>query len=136
MADVGPHFAARVHGVEHLHAEIAGKVIVADPRPPQRRILRTGAHAHMAGACGKARKALEHAGDVVVGETVVAVPALLLRLDEAAGLELCQMRARSLRRDAGLLRKLACGERAAVHQRREHDDDGLRLSEGLAAAVG
>src|SRR4051794_11682803 len=115
-----PDQVLRAQGVEHLHAEIAGEMIVADPRAPQRRILRPGAHAHMAGPCGEARKAFQHAGDVVVGEAVVAVAALLLRLDQAAGLELGKMRARGLRRDAGLLRQLARGERAAVHQCREH----------------
>src|SRR6266849_8326743 len=39
------------HAVEHLHAEIAGEMIVANPGAPQRRILRSGAHAHM----GRAR---------------------------------------------------------------------------------
>ena len=43
-----PVFA--LHAVEHLHAEIAGKMIVADPGAAQRRVLRPGAHAHMAGA--------------------------------------------------------------------------------------
>src|SRR5260370_12431710 len=33
--------------VEHLHAEIAGQMIVANSRPPQRRILWPGPHAHM-----------------------------------------------------------------------------------------
>ncbi len=109
-----PDQVARAHGVEHLHAEIAGEVVVADPRAPQRRISRPGAHAHVAGPRGKARKAFEHARDVVVGEAVVAVAALLLRLDEPAGLELRQMRARSLRRDAGLLRQLPSRSGAAV----------------------
>ncbi|MEY9273749.1 hypothetical protein ABIE90_003646 [Bradyrhizobium diazoefficiens] len=108
------------HGVEHLHAEIAGEMIVADARAPQRRILRSRAHAHVAGASGEARKPFEHAGNVVVGEAVVAMPALLLRLDQPAGLELRKVRARRLRRDAGLLRELARGQRASVHQRREH----------------
>src|SRR6202020_1122205 len=38
------------HAVEHLHAEIAGEMIVADPRVAQRRILRPGAHAQVTGA--------------------------------------------------------------------------------------
>ena len=46
--------------VEHLHAEIAGEMVVADPRPAQRRLLRPGAHAGMAGALGQAREAFEH----------------------------------------------------------------------------
>ena len=94
-----------LHAVEHLHAEIAGKMIVADPRAAQRRILRAGAHAQVTGAGGKALKALQHAGDIGVGEAIVAVAALLFLLDQAAGLELRQMRAGGLRRDAGLLRK-------------------------------
>ena len=49
-----------------------------------------------------------------------AMATLLFRLDEAAGFELRQMRARGLRRDAGLLRQLARSQRAAVHQRGEH----------------
>ena len=95
-------------------------MVVADPRAAQRRILRPGAHAHVAGARGQAREALQHAGDVGIGEAVVAVAALLFRLDQAAGLELGEMRTRGLRRDAGLLRQLARGQRAAAHQRGQH----------------
>ena len=36
---------------------------------------------------GQARKAFEHMGDVGAGEAVVAVTALFLRLDQAAGFE-------------------------------------------------
>ena len=95
-------------------------MVVADPGAAQRRILRPGAHAHVAGARGEARKPFEHAGDVGAGEAVVAVAALLLRLDQPAGLELGQMRTGGLRRDAGLLRQLARGQRAAGHQRGQH----------------
>src|ERR1700689_2625020 len=52
------------HAVEHLHAEIAGEMIVADPRAAQRRILRPGAHSQVTGARGKTLKALQHAGDI------------------------------------------------------------------------
>src|ERR1700733_830375 len=76
------------HAVEHLHAEIAGEMIIADPRAAQRRILRPGAHAQVTGARGKTLKALEHAGDIRVGEAKVAMAALLFLLDQAAGLEL------------------------------------------------
>ena len=63
---------------------------------------------------------LQHMGDVGAGEAVIAVTALFLRLDQPAGLELRQMRTRGLRRDAGLLRQLARGQRAAGHQRGQH----------------
>ena len=72
--------------VEHLHAEIAGQVIVADPGAAQRRVLRPGAHAHVAGARGKPRQPLEHDGDIGPGEAVIAMAALLFRGDQAAGL--------------------------------------------------
>ena len=74
-----PHQFLLLHAVEHLHAEIAGEMIVADPRAAQRRILRPGAHAHVAGARGEALEALEHAGDIGVGEAIIAVAALLFR---------------------------------------------------------
>ena len=48
------------------------------------------------------------------GEAVIAVTALFLRLDQPAALELGQMRTRGLRRDPGLLRELARGQRAPV----------------------
>ena len=95
-------------------------MIVADPRAAQRRILWPGAHAHVASARGKALEALEHAGDIGIGEAVIAVAALLFLLDQAAGLQLRQMRACGLRRDAGLVREFARGQRAAGHQRRQH----------------
>src|SRR5204862_3041202 len=41
-------------------------------------------------------------------------------LDQAAGLELGEMRTGGLRRVAGLMRQLARGQRAAGHQRGEH----------------
>ena len=41
-------------------------------------------------------------------------------VDQAAGFEFRQMRTRGLRRDAGLVRQLARGQRAAGHQRRQH----------------
>src|SRR3984957_8374698 len=81
------------HAVEHLHAEIAGEMVVADPRAAQRRLLRPGAYPHMAGARGKALEALQHAGDIGVTEAIIAVAALLLLLDQAAGLQLRKMRA-------------------------------------------
>ena len=66
----------RPHAVEHLHAEIASEMIVANPRAAQRRILWPGAHAHMTGARGKARKPLQYAGDIGIAEAIIAVPAL------------------------------------------------------------
>ena len=83
-----PHQPLLFHAVEHLDAEVAGQMIVANPRPPQRRILRPGAHAHVTGARGKPRKALQHAGDIGVGQAIIAVAALLFLLDQAAGLQL------------------------------------------------
>src|ERR1700722_5255605 len=69
-----------LQALEHLHAEIAGKMIVANPRPAQLRVLRAGAYAHVAGSGGEARKPLQHAGDVGIGEAVIAMAALFLLL--------------------------------------------------------
>src|ERR1700677_2919270 len=85
-----------LHAVEHLHAEIAGEMIVADPRAAQRRILRSGAHAQMAGPRREPLKPLQHAADTRIGKPIVAVAALLFLLDQAAGLQLRQMRAGGL----------------------------------------
>ena len=115
-----PDQPLRFHAVEHLHAEIAGQMVVANPRAAQRRILRPGTHAHVTGARRQTREALEHAGDIRIGEAIIAVAALLLRLDQAAGFQFGQMGARGLRGDAGLMRQLARGQRAAGHQRRQH----------------
>ncbi len=82
------HQLLLLHAVEHLHAEIAGEVIVANPRAAQRRILWPGANAHMTGARGKARKPLQNAGDVGAGKAIIAVAALFLGLDQAAGFQL------------------------------------------------
>ena len=118
------------HAVEHLHAEIAGEMIVADPRAAQRRILRSGPHPHMAGTRGNALKSLEHAGDIGVGEAVIAVAALFFLLDQAAGLQLRQMRTRGLRGNASLMRQFARGQRAAGHQRRQHVGAGGIADQG------
>jgi hypothetical protein len=112
------------HAVEHLHAEIAGEMVVADAGTAQRRLFRPRSHPHVTGARGKAGEPLEHIGDIGIGQAVVAVAALLLRLDQTAGLKLREMRARGLRRDAGLLRQLACGERLAGQQRGQHVGTG------------
>src|SRR5207245_1056224 len=77
--------------VEHLHAEIAGEVIVADPRPPQRRLFWSCTHAGVAGTLGQARKPFEHMGDVGAGEAIVAVTPLFFRLDQAACFEFRQV---------------------------------------------
>src|SRR5581483_11418852 len=82
------HQLLPAQAVEHLHAEVARQVVVADARAPQRRILRPGAHAHVAGTGGERRETLQHAADVGIGEAVVTVPALLFLFDQAAGLEL------------------------------------------------
>src|SRR5260370_1029016 len=95
-------------------------MIVANPRAAHLRIFFPGPTAHMAVARRKSREALEHAGDIVAGEAIVAVASLLLRFDQAAGFQLRQVRTRGLRRDAGLVRELARGQRAAGHQCGEH----------------
>ncbi len=77
------------HAVEHLHAEVAGKVIVADPRVAQRRVFRTGTDPQMAGTRGEAFEAFEHRGDVRVCKSIIAVAALFFLCDQAAGFELC-----------------------------------------------
>src|SRR5882762_754964 len=56
-----PHQLLFSHAVEHLHAEVAGEVVVADPRTPQRRLLRPGADAGVTGAFRQARQSFEYA---------------------------------------------------------------------------
>ncbi len=124
------HELALPQAVEHLHAEVAGEVIVADPGAAQRRVLRPGAHPQMAGAGGQPRKAFQHAGNVGIGKPIIAMAALLFLFDQAASLELREMRTRGLRRDAGFLRQFGCGERAAVHQRGQHVGAGGVADEG------
>jgi len=109
-----------LHAVEHLHAEVAGQMVVADPGAAQRRILGPGADPQMAGPRREALEPFQYRGDIGVGETVIAVAALLFLLDQAAGLQLRKVRARGLRRDAGLDRQFARGQRAAGHQRHQH----------------
>ncbi len=79
------------HAVEHLHAEIAREVIVADPRAAQGGILWPGANAHVTGARRQTGEPFDHAGDVGAGESVITVTALFFQLDQAAGFELRQM---------------------------------------------
>src|SRR3954454_3878505 len=86
------------HALEHLHPEIAGEVIVANPRAAQRRILGPGAHPQMTGPRRKSRKAFKHAGHIRVGEPVVAVTTLLFLLDQPAAFEFGEMGTGSLRR--------------------------------------
>jgi len=114
------HELLPLHAVEHLHAEIACQMVVANPRAAQRRVLRSSADAHVTGAGGEPRKALEHPGDVGIGEAIVAVTALLFLLDQPATLELSEMGTCGLRRDAGLMGEFGCGQGAACHQRGEH----------------
>src|SRR3954447_12681454 len=79
--------------VEHLHAEIAREMVVANSRAAQCRILWPGANAHVTGARGEPRKPFEHAGDIGIAEAKITMAALFFRLDQTAGLQLGKMRA-------------------------------------------
>jgi hypothetical protein len=114
------HEALLLHAVEHLHPEIAGEMIVADPGAAQRRVLWSGSHPHVAGAGREALEAFEYGGDIGVAEAIIAVAALLFLFDQPSGLELGKVRTRGLRRDARLVGELAGGQRATGHQRRQH----------------
>src|SRR3954447_11901798 len=76
------------HAVEHLHAEIAREMVVANSRPAQRRILWPRPNAHVTGARGEAGKSFEHAGNIGIAEAKITVAALFFRLDQPAGLQL------------------------------------------------
>src|SRR6185369_15785902 len=60
--------AAREEAVVGENAELAGEVVVADARLPQRRLARPGDEADRAGAKGDPHQRLEEPGDVAAGE--------------------------------------------------------------------
>ncbi|MNL51688.1 hypothetical protein D3C87_1748060 [compost metagenome] len=71
-------------------------------------------------AGGKSHEVFEHQPDLVFGELVVAVTALLALGQEASGFELGKMGTRRLQRDAGMRRKLRRRQRPPAHQRGQH----------------
>src|SRR5208282_2441818 len=111
---------AACEAVEELHAELAGKMVVADARMAQGRVLGSGARAQLAGAGGEPHQPLEHGGDIRARQVEIAVPALLLDREQAARRELGEMGACRRQAHSGLRRELACREGTSAQQGREH----------------
>src|SRR5689334_22094652 len=65
--------------IEHAHAEIAGEVVVANPRLAHLRIFWAGADTVVAGVIGKTGERLECRRDLRIFQAEVAMTALLLR---------------------------------------------------------
>ena len=74
----------------------------------------------MPGTRGETHERFERLRHVRVGETEVAVAALLLGCQQAAVDQAGEVRAGGLRRDARFLRQLGGGQRPSRHQRGQH----------------
>ena len=94
-------------------------MIVADARFPQRLVLRSRANADCVRALGKTHQRFQNMRHILVGKTEIAVTSLFFRFQELRLGELRQMPAGGLQGHAGGFGKLACGQRASVHQRRQ-----------------
>ena len=112
--------------VSQRDTKLAGEVVVAGAGLAQGHIAaaRRRAALALAPARGDLHDAFQHLRHARCGETVVAVPALLLDGQKASGCHAGQMTARRLRRDSGDLRQLGGGKRAAVHQGLQHSGAG------------
>ncbi len=71
-----------------MHAEIAGEMVVADAGLPQRRLFGARLRTGMTGPRRDPDDGFDHRGNIGAREPVIAVPALLLDRNEAAGLHL------------------------------------------------
>src|SRR5688572_26270693 len=67
----GIEITPAVQAIVEADTELTGKMIVANPRPPQRRIAWSRARAQMAGTGGKTHQALQHVRNVRTGELEV-----------------------------------------------------------------
>jgi len=99
-------------------------MVVANPGLAQRRVLGAGPGAHVAALRRQSHHALQHAAHVVAGQGEVAVPALLLLAQQAAGLELAQVGAGGLQGHVRLGGQLARRQRLAAHERGQHVGPG------------
>jgi hypothetical protein len=106
--------------IEHLHAELARQMIVANARMAHRGIGWTGTRAQMARARGDAHHRLQHVHHIVIGEAEIAVSPLLHARDQPAAFQLGQMRTGGLHGNARLVGKLGCGQRLSGQQRGQH----------------
>ena len=111
--------AALGQRIGQRHAEPPGQVVVAGARRAQRLAAAPGGRPHRLRGGGR-HHPLQHLADQRRSQTVIAMPTLLLSRQQAAIGELRQVPARGLRRYAGCLGELLGGQRAPVHQRRQH----------------
>ncbi|MND95367.1 hypothetical protein D3C80_876210 [compost metagenome] len=95
-------------------------MVVADARFAQRLVLRSRADADRARALGKAHQGFQNLRHILVGKTEITVTSLFLRFQELRVREFGQVPAGGLQRHTGGLRKLACGQRTSIHQRRQY----------------
>jgi cytochrome P450 len=106
--------------VVHAHTELAGEVVVAEPRRSERR--RGCARAQRARRDGRADggERLERLRDVWARQAVVAAAALAEHRHDPAVEQAAQVSTRRGRPDAGEPGELTGRERAAVEERRQH----------------
>lgn len=116
---------ARCHkGVGKSDRDLAGQMIVADARMPQRLVLGSGydppRFMRVVNSPCNLHHGLDHLGDRRRGDTEIAMSAA-----DGEGEQPClrkpgKVSTRRGRRDAGGTSKLARGQCAAVHQRDQH----------------
>jgi 2-iminobutanoate/2-iminopropanoate deaminase len=107
-------------GIEHLHREVAGQVVVTGPGASQFRVAGAGAGAQMSGTRRERHETFQGQRDVRIGEAEIAVPALP-RHDNQAGLdELGEVTARRREAQTRLLSELARRQRRPGHECHEH----------------
>ena len=106
--------------VEHRHGVVAGEMVVADSRFAHAGVARPRLVAPRA-ECGRhAHDRFQHCRDFRACQSIIAVTALRRQREKPALHQFRKMRARRRQADAGLARQFRCGQRAAVHQRRQH----------------
>jgi hypothetical protein len=67
-------------------------------------------------------ESFEHAGDVLVGESVIPMPAFTDHRHKTARKQLCQVLARASSRKPGCRCQFSCRQCPAIHQRAQHGD--------------
>jgi hypothetical protein len=110
----------REKSVIERNPEFARQMVVADPRLPERRILRPGSGARQSAPGGEPHHGFQKRADIIIGKGKIAMPSLSALDQEVGAFELPEVGTRRLDGHPGLRGQFARGQRPAGHQRGQH----------------
>lgn len=105
------------------HTRFTGKMVVASPGEAEWIVtLALCCRLWTRSSMAQRSESFEHAGDVLVGESVIPMPAFTDHRHKTARKQLCQVLARASGRKPGCRGEFSCGQCPAIHQRAQHGD--------------